>query len=486
MGCLESSKKNIKIDNSCAYISPHYAQTYKNLTVRSVIQKTTDIESDYKYLEILGTGSFGEVKKARHILTNELRAIKILYKKEFTKKEREEILIEVQIMAFLDHPNVINIYEFYENKNYLYIVMELCEGGELFDKIKEFKRFPEKEAKKIFKSILEAITYMHSQGITHRDLKPENIFIDSLDWVIKIGDYGASSFFKNGQIFEKRYGTPYYIAPEVLNHSYNEKCDLWSLGVILYVLLSGKPPFYGRNENEIFEKILIGEYKDDIKEFEDITDDAKDLMKNLLNLDFKKRFSAKQSLQHKFFEELNQIQADKNELEKKTLENFRKLVSSSKLNQCILFFLTKEFITNIEKSDAIRIFKKWDNQNNGKLCKYDFENAFFNENILIPQSEIDFIFKTLSINRYIPYTFFLAAFFIDNNKFINKRKINSCFKFIDSDNKGKISKMNIKDIFLKNFIKDEEFNKIFDDDFPNSEGVITYDEFEKFVLLNLN
>ena len=485
MGCLESSKrKKIQENTSCAYKTPTHALTYKNLQVNPVIQKTTDIELDYQYLEILGTGSFGEVKKARHILTNELRAIKILYKKEFTKEERKEILKEVQIMAFLDHPNIVNIYEFYENKKYLYIVMELCEGGELFDKIKEFKRFPETEARKIFRSVLEGINYMHLNGVMHRDLKPENVFIDSVDWVVKIGDFGASEFFQKNLFLEKRFGTPYYIAPEVLGNFYNEKCDIWSLGVIFYVLLSGKPPFFGKNENEIFEKIKIGVYRDDIKQLEEVSIETKVFLRKLLEIDLEKRISAEEALNDAFFRNIKE-EARKNDLEVKTLENFKKFSESSKLNRCIIYFLINELITNIEKSDAIRLFKKWDNENRGKISKFDLKAVFRENNILFSNLEIDLIFKNLSIDGYINYTFFLAVFFIDNDKIINKRKIKSCFKLIDSENKGKISKMNLKNIFLKNIIEDEEFDKIFNDDFPNSGGIITYDQFEKFILLNL-
>lgn len=142
---------------------------------------------------------------------------------------------------------MIKIYEFFDTKNYVYIVLELCNGGELFQQIQKFKNFKEMEAKKIFHTLLYTMNYIQNKGIMHRDLKPENIMIDEKNWILKIVDFGASEFFTEEENFFEKFGTPYYIAPEVLSNRYNYKCDNWSLGVILYVLISGKPPFYGSN-----------------------------------------------------------------------------------------------------------------------------------------------------------------------------------------------------------------------------------------------
>ena len=166
-------------------------------------------------------------------------------------------------MMKTDHPNIIKFYEYFEDIGYLYLIMEECGGGELFDKITERlemrKPFTEKEAAGVFKQLMSAVAFCHGQNIVHRDLKPENILLQTkfIDSPIKVIDFGLSKIFKNSDhtMFNKC-GTPYYIAPEVLNGYYDEKCDIWSAGVILYILLSGEPPFNGYTDEEIYRKIL--------------------------------------------------------------------------------------------------------------------------------------------------------------------------------------------------------------------------------------
>lgn len=164
-------------------------------------------------------------------------------------------------MKRLDHPNVIKIYELYECPQRFYLVMELCTGGELFDEMSRGSNFSEKQAARYMGMILNAIAYYHQEGIVHRDIKPENILIESKKTnILKIKDFSASAFlkhniydFENRQFLQTVVGSPYTIAPEVLLTEYTEKCDLWSCGVILYMMLAGKPPFDGENELEILE-----------------------------------------------------------------------------------------------------------------------------------------------------------------------------------------------------------------------------------------
>lgn len=166
-------------------------------------------------------------------------------------------------MRALDHPNVIKLYENFEDSRNVYLVMELCEGGELFDRIIEKGHFSEKQARTVFKNIVSAVAHCHANKICHRDLKPENFLLLNKrdDSPVIVIDFGLSHIFHQAKPEEKKKsmhtkaGTPYYIAPEVLIGRYDESCDVWSLGVILYILLSGLPPFYGRNDAEILEMV---------------------------------------------------------------------------------------------------------------------------------------------------------------------------------------------------------------------------------------
>ncbi len=165
-------------------------------------------------------------------------------------------------MVQIDHPNIIKLYEVYEDKKYVYLIMEECTGGELFDRI--FERisnknlYTEKEAVAIFKDYMSAICHCHSQKICHRDLKPENLLCldTSNNSPIKVIDFGLSQIYTStNHKMSTKVGTAYYVSPEVLEGNYDEKCDIWSSGVILYILLSGDPPFNGQNDNEIYRKI---------------------------------------------------------------------------------------------------------------------------------------------------------------------------------------------------------------------------------------
>lgn len=187
---------------------------------------------------------------------------------------------EVEIMKQIDHPHIVKIYEYFETEHHIFIVMELLEGGELFERIQNEKTFDEKAAKKIIKEILEAINYLHIKNIVHRDIKPENILF-SKNGVLKIADFGTSKFFIKSKM-KNTHGTPYYIAPEVLDGNYNEKCDVWSVGVILYILLSGYPPFYGNSDEEIMGRVTKGKYDFKWKTFDNVSSNAKNLIKKML------------------------------------------------------------------------------------------------------------------------------------------------------------------------------------------------------------
>lgn len=183
-------------------------------------------------------------------------------------------------------------------------MIELCSGGELFDKILNESKFDERKAAKTMEQILSAVNYCHKNKVVHRDLKPENILYDTKkpDAVLKIVDFGTSVVFEAKQRMNQKLGTPYYIAPEVLDKNYDEKCDIWSCGVIMYIILCGYPPFNGQNDQVIMERVKIGKFNFDTQEWKQISQEAKNLISNMLQKDPAKRFSAEQCLQDKWFQ----------------------------------------------------------------------------------------------------------------------------------------------------------------------------------------
>ena len=282
---MDSNKKeNIKIDKA-SFIS----------------YKTNNISKDYTLGKTLGQGSFGTVRKAIHKATKQERAIKILKK---SGQDEEKFFLEVNILSKLTHPNIMHIYEFYEDKANYYIVSELCKGGELFDMITEKGCFNESEACPLMHQLMSAICYCHQNRIVHRDLKPENILLEDKNRdhpVIKLIDWGGARYFSKHKKMSKVNGTPYYIAPEVLNEVYDEKCDIWSAGVIFYILLCGYPPFNGETDKEIMDAVKKGTFDFPEEEWDVITEEGKDLIKKMLTYDPKKRLSANQVLSHPWF-----------------------------------------------------------------------------------------------------------------------------------------------------------------------------------------
>jgi len=223
-------------------------------------------------------------------------AVKIIRKSSLNEKDRSRFFEEIDVMRSLDHPNILRLYEVYQDDKRYYLVMELCTGGELFDEITKRSQFSEADAAAIIKQVLSAVAYCHRKKVCHRDLKPENILLDSKSTdannSIKVIDFGASTRFDGKSKLTQIYGTAYYIAPEVLKSNYSEKCDVWSAGVILYILLSGKPPFGGVNDKEILESVKQGLFSFTSPEWRSISDEAKTLIKQMLMYDPSKRISA--------------------------------------------------------------------------------------------------------------------------------------------------------------------------------------------------
>jgi len=254
---------------------------------------------------MVGKGAFATVHAAKlKAEPTKVVAAKILPKEHVSRKELRESKDEVDIMKKLDHPNVVKLYDVFDSKKKLVLVMEYCSGGQLLKRIVKMKHYTEKDAAHVIYQIVSAVKHMHEVGVTHRDLKPENILYATKahDSAIKISDFGLSKFIRPSEklIMTQACGTPSYVAPEVIARKpggYDNKCDLWSVGVILYVLLSGYPPFYGKKLSHLLKRIKNGIYDFKPEPFKDVSDEAKAVIRKLLVVDPKKRLSASELLQ---------------------------------------------------------------------------------------------------------------------------------------------------------------------------------------------
>ena len=297
-----------------------------------ISHKKGNISKEYTLGKTIGEGSFGQVRLAIHKPTKQMRAVKILKKANINMKS---LVNEISILSKLSHPSIMQIFEIFEDKINIYIVSEYCKGGELFDIISEKGSFSEKEACIVMKQIMSGICYCHQKRIVHRDLKPENILMDgdSNDLSLKIIDWGCAKTIKKKERLHKADGTAYYIAPEVLKGDYDEKCDIWSCGVIFYILLCGYPPFNAETDEEIFSAVLKGEFVFPEEEWNSVSEEAKNLIKKMLVLDPKKRISALEALQDVWFK-INEEKTENNKnLAIDVISNMKKFKKSQKLEK---------------------------------------------------------------------------------------------------------------------------------------------------------
>ena len=260
--------------------------------------------------EILGEGASAVVRKGIKKDNGETYAIKIIDKEQMGETEVENLYNELKIMSLIDHPNIVRVYEYYECHGVVFIVMELMQGGELFDRIVEYEHYTEKQAAEAFRPIVDAVRYCHSLGIVHRDLKPENLLYTTQDEnaMIKVSDFGFAKFLipkVQEQLFTAC-GTPSYVAPEIINsQGYDIKVDCWSLGVILYVMLCGFPPFYADDNDTLFRLIKESDFDFPSPYWDNVSDSAKDLIKNLLVVDSHKRLTTEEILKHPWLTQTN-------------------------------------------------------------------------------------------------------------------------------------------------------------------------------------
>nr|TKW36129.1 hypothetical protein SEVIR_2G420700v2 [Setaria viridis] len=259
----------------------------------------------------------------------------------------EDVRREVRILSSLTgHNNLVQFYDAFEDEDNVYIVMELCKGGELLDRIlARGGKYSEEDAKVVMVQILSVVSFCHLQGVVHRDLKPENFLFSSKDEnsPLKVIDFGLSDFVKPDERLNDIVGSAYYVAPEVLHRSYGTEADMWSIGVIAYILLCGSRPFWARTESGIFRAVLKAEPSFDEAPWPTLTSEAKDFVKRLLNKDYRKRMTASQALSHPWIRNAQQVKVP---LDMIIYKLMRAYISSSSLRKSALRALAKTLTTN--------------------------------------------------------------------------------------------------------------------------------------------
>jgi len=384
-----------------------------------------------------------------------------IIKKKFScsTEEEREILNEINILRTMDHPNILKIFEFYSNEREYSLVTELCSMGELFDEIVNKGPFDEKYSAYILYQILSAVNYCHKMHIIHRDLKPENILIVDKNKegyiTVKVCDFGTSKIFETGAVEQHVVGSSYYIAPEVLNKNYNEKCDVWSCGVIMYILLSQRPPFGGRNDKEIMENVKKGTFDLQSPPFNKLSESGIDLINKLLTIDVDKRISAEEALNHPWFKENKSKQLFNNIKDKRTIKDLIKNLKSyhrtSVIQETALAYLVHHFPHIKDVVNACKLFNKFDHSGDGKITKdelYKGLSKIYQSSTL--EKDVDEIFKNLDMdnNGYIGYEEFVRGA-VNKEYFVKPNVLKFAFRYFDKDNSGEITFDEIEELFYE-------------------------------------
>ncbi|CAK69353.1 unnamed protein product (macronuclear) [Paramecium tetraurelia] len=507
MGCCINSNKLNKI------------QTIKTNNGVIIFTSTADIHKIYNFGKMMGLGVFGKVLVAKMKTNNEkLFAIKMIEKSRVSGKETQ-LANEIYVLQRLDHPNIIKFNEVYQNNLYFYICMEYCEGGELLERIpKHQSAFTEKQAQQIAYKVLSAIAYIHEQGIVHRDIKPENILFTKKDLNSepKIIDFGMA--IKLDESLQTKtlncVGTPLYVAPEVIDGYYSDKCDIWSFGVMLFYILCGYPPFYASNKKELFQHIQNQDLIFDRRHWNHMSREIKTFLRKLLCKNPMIRPTAKDCLKDPWFSlNFEEVNKKKDLRRSKTkvltlkqiaptdyfedgrsiyemLKNYR---TGARLKKEVMKILINQ-MNEKELEHLKRLFQKIDEDNSGTITYHELEKALQSEGSQVSHDEVKKLMITIGMDNddetlecssgksfkplVIKYSDFLTAC-IDERRVLTKEKLLSLFKYFDHQNLNYITKENIQEVFARHgrSLTDEKLNQMIYEIDPNHDQKISFDEF---------
>mmetsp|Transcript_120369 Transcript_120369/g.220428 ORF Transcript_120369/g.220428 Transcript_120369/m.220428 type:complete len:1026 (+) Transcript_120369:64-3141(+) len=421
----------------------------------------------------LGRGSFGSVVKSEHLSSHEMRAIKQMDKGGI---EIEHVVREVQIMKELDHPNIIRLIETFHDRNIVYMVMELCEGTDLFDAIIAAGGLKEGPAAIVIQQAAQSLNYIHGCQICHRDLKPENFLLKargpiSESTVLKLIDFGTSRGFEESQVLHTQQGTPHYMAPEVIKCDYNHLCDIWSLGVVMHASLSARVPFDGGNEPMIFKAILNGNVKFAEPIWNQVSKEAKSLIQTIL-VKQPKRCTAKDILENPWVKSkgLGKTPPDA-EAVAGLLEQLDKFGSRSELEKLVLMSIAYELPENelISRRD---IFKALDSDDNGVISARELREALGKDS----DKDVNKTLQGVDVdgNNFIDYTEFLAAT-LDDGICKSPPALWRAFQLFDRHGNGLIHSNELRMVLRQD--ADSTISDLYKTLDKNQDGAIDFAEF---------
>ena len=493
----------------------------------------------YEELEEIGFGMYGVVKKVR-LRTNPeiIRAMKIIPEENVVQGEGASLIDEIEILKNLEHPNIMKIYECFVDNNNYYIVSEYCDQGHLLSKLEKLERMDQIVVKFLMDQIFNAVAYLHSKNVLHGDIKLENILLikikkksgrrftsinqdfneneeltedinknfgarktssksnnyikDMMNYEVKLIDFGCSKYFVKKKTKKKKklrgiIGTSIYCSPEVVDNLYDERSDEWSCGVLMYILLSGVPPFFGETEEEIFEKVKKCKYDFTPAPFKKVSKNCKDLIRRLLEPKKQYRIKARDALRHPFFTESfdpNSAMTENTDL------NYLKYIINpigyvSKFHETIIAFLCVNYISVDEENNLRKLFRYMDKEGKNSITKKEMKQSLEEIDIKITDEELDKIFNTVDENGtgFIEYQEFIRNA-CDIQSLLSESNLKNVFHAICGD-KELMSGEDIKKfIFHDKIIKEQAKKEFFDSFGMKYENSIKFEEFADMIKKN--
>ncbi|CAN1199188.1 Calcium-dependent protein kinase 21 [Linum perenne] len=462
-------------------------------STRAAVQKPGDtilgkpfenVRQLYTLGKELGRGQFGITYLCTENSTGHTYACKsILKRKLASKSDREDVKREIQIMQHLSgQPNIVEFKGCYEDRQSVHLVMELCAGGELFDRIIAKGHYSEKDAAKICREIVNVVHACHFMGVMHRDLKPENFLLSSKDEdaTIKATDFGLSVFIEEGfliagKVYRDIVGSAYYVAPQVLRRSYGKEIDIWSAGVILYILLSGVPPFWAENEKGIFDAVLQGEIDFESDPWPTISDSAKDLIRKMLTQDPKKRLTSAQVLEHPWIKGGAASDKPIGSAVLSRMKQFRAMNNMKKLALKVI----AENLSEEEIKGLKTMFTNLDTDKSGTITYEELKTGLARLGSKLSEAEVKQLMEAADVdgNGTIDYTEFISAT-MHRYKLEKDEHLYTAFQHFDKDGSGYITRDELESAMLEYGIGDEaSIKQIITEVDTDNDGKINYDEF---------
>ncbi|KAK7276842.1 hypothetical protein RIF29_17988 [Crotalaria pallida] len=474
----EPWKPNVPTPRNVPAPSPRLVQ---NTNTNTILGKPfEDVKQFYTLGKELGRGQFGVTYLCTENSTGLQYACKSISKRKLvSKSDKDDIKREVQIMQHMSgQPNIVEFKGAYEDRNSVHVVMELCAGGELFDRIIAKGHYSERAAASICRQIVNVVHICHFMGVMHRDLKPENFLLSSKDdkATLKATDFGLSVFIEEGKVYRDIVGSAYYVAPEVLRRRYGKEIDIWSAGVILYILLSGVPPFWAETEKGIFDAILQGHIDFESHPWPSISDSAKDLVRKMLTQDPKKRITSTHVLEHPWIREDGN--ASDKPIDSAVLSRMKQFRAMNKLKKLALKVIA-ENLSEEEIKGLKSMFTNIDTDNSGTITYEELRAGLQRLGSKLTEAEVQQLMEAADVdgNGTIDYIEFITAT-MHRHRLERDEHLYKAFQYFDKDNSGFITRDELQ-IAMKEYGMGDEatIKEIISEVDADNDGRINYEEF---------